>query len=57
MEAIYYEDDVPEEWSEYTQANVDFFKDIGSPGGATKMGTIDHDVDLVANLPPQQHDE
>ena len=31
VEAIYYEDDVPEEWSEYTQANVDFFKDIGSP--------------------------
>ena len=51
------EDDVPEEWSQYTQANVDFFDNIGSPGGASKMGKIDHDVDFIAALPPQQHDE
>ncbi|MCU0299933.1 MAG: 4Fe-4S binding protein [Candidatus Nanopelagicales bacterium] len=51
VEAIYYEDDVPEEWTEYTQANVDFFNNIGSPGGATKMGKIDHDVDFIAALP------
>ncbi len=32
-EAIFYEDDVPEEWSDYTRANIDFFelKGLGSP--------------------------
>ncbi len=31
VEAIYYEDDVPEEWTEYVSANADFFDDLGSP--------------------------
>ena len=37
-EAIFYEDDVPEEWDDYTRANIDFFelKGLGSPGGAQK---------------------
>src|SRR6478735_1776108 len=33
VEAIYYEDDVPEQWTEYYKANVEFFDDLGSPGG------------------------
>jgi len=35
-EAIFYEDDVPEEWEDYTRANIDFFelKGLGSPRGA-----------------------
>ena len=59
VEAIYYQDDVPEEWTEYTQANVDFFNhdNLGSPGGAAKLGKIDHDVEFIAALPPQEHDE
>ena len=32
VEAIYYEDDVPEQWAEYYKANVEFFDDLGSPG-------------------------
>ena len=36
VEAIFYEDDVPDEWEPYTAANVDFFDDLGSPGGASK---------------------
>ena len=43
----------PEEWAEYYDANVNFFDDIGSPGGAAKMGVIDKDHPLVAALPPQ----
>ena len=31
-------DDVPDEWEPYTAANVDFFDDLGSPGGASKVG-------------------
>ena len=32
VEAIYYEDDVPDQWSGYTQINADFFVELGSPG-------------------------
>ena len=38
VEAIYYEDDVPDQWKEYYKVNVDFFADLGSPGGASKAG-------------------
>jgi NAD-dependent dihydropyrimidine dehydrogenase PreA subunit len=57
VEAIYYEDDVPEQWKAYTEANVVFFAEIGSPGGASKIGLIDSDAPIVAALPPQEHDE
>ena len=46
-----------EEDKAYYDANVHFFDDLGSPGGAAKMGEIDHDHELVAALPPQEHDE
>ena len=52
VEAIFYEDDVPAEWADYTRANVDFFDDLGSPGGASKVGKIAKDDPLVAALPP-----
>ncbi|HEY9413100.1 MAG TPA: ferredoxin [Jiangellaceae bacterium] len=57
VEAIFYEDDVPEEWKDYTQANAEFFDDLGSPGGASKLGTIDKDHALIAQLPPQETHE
>ena len=38
VEAIYYEDDVPDQWKDYTKANADFFEELGSPGGAAKIG-------------------
>ena len=38
VEAIFYEDDVPEQWKDYYKANVEFFDDLGSPGGAAKIG-------------------
>src|SRR5699024_12322974 len=55
-EAIYYEDDTPEEWADFYDANVEFFDDIGSPGGAAKLGLIPKDHPIVAALPPQEHD-
>ena len=57
VEAIYYEDDTPEEWADYYKANVEFFDDLGSPGGAAKLGLIPKDHPLIAALPPQEHDE
>ena len=38
-------------------SNVDFFDDLGSPGGAAKLGVIDKDHPLIEALPPQEHDE
>ena len=53
VEAIFYEDDVPEQWKDYYKANVEFFEDLGSPGGASKLGKIEKDHPLVAALPPR----
>jgi NAD-dependent dihydropyrimidine dehydrogenase PreA subunit len=57
VEAIFYEDDTPEQWKDFYKANVEFFDDLGSPGGAAKLGKIAKDHPLVAALPPQSHDE
>ncbi|MBA3489268.1 MAG: ferredoxin family protein [Longispora sp.] len=58
VEAIFYEDDVPEQWKRYTEANYKFFdpaeqggSGIGSPGGASKAGKIKYDYPFVAELP------
>ena len=56
VEAIYYEDDVPDQWSSYTQYNADFFAELGSPGGASKVGQTDNDPQVVKDLPPKAED-
>src|SRR5215207_5501316 len=43
VEAIYYEDDTPDKWKDFYNANVEFFSDLGSPGGAAKTGKINKD--------------
>lgn len=53
VEAIFYEDDVPAELSNYTQYNRDFFNEIGSPGGASKVGRVGKDIDAIAAMPPK----
>ena len=53
VEAIFYEDDTPEQWKDFYKANVEFFDDLGSPGGAAKIGKIEKDHPIVAALPPQ----
>ena len=71
VEAIYYEDDVPEQWKAYTKINADFFDELGSPGGASKVGKVGKDdparrgtaaagrgrVTLAARLPEYPWDE
>ena len=56
VEAIYYEDDVPDESSQYTQINADFFAELGSPGGASKVGMTENDPQVVKDLPPKAED-
>jgi NAD-dependent dihydropyrimidine dehydrogenase PreA subunit len=60
VEAIYYEDDLPERWSVFQADNAAFFTDalpgrevpLGSPGGAAKTGVVGVDTPLVARYPP-----
>ena len=54
VEAIYYEDDVPDQWSGYTQHNADFFAELGSPGGASKVGQTDNDPQAIKDAPPKE---
>ena len=56
VEAIFYEDDTPDEWKDYYKANVEFFDELGSPGGASKLGLIERDHPFIAALPPQNAD-
>lgn len=61
VEAIYYEDDLPEDSTPYLDDNAAFFSQplpgrdaaLGSPGGAGKLGAVGVDTPLVAGLPPQ----
>jgi NAD-dependent dihydropyrimidine dehydrogenase PreA subunit len=61
VEAIYYEDDLPEGLLPYQQDNADFFTltlpgrdgPLGDPGGAAKLGPVGMDTPLVAALPKQ----
>ena len=55
--AIYYEDDLPDEWQDYYKANVEFFDELGSPGGAAKLGIIERDHPIISALPPQEAPE
>ena len=55
VEAIYYEDDVPADVTAFTAYNADFFKELGSPGGAAKVGATSHDPAEVLALPTQEH--
>lgn len=61
VEAIYYEDDLPEPLQPYQEENATFFTDVllgrseplGSPGGAAKLGVVEADTPMVTALPPQ----
>jgi len=61
VEAIFYEDDLPDALTPYLADNHLFFAGIlpgretplGSPGGAAKLGPLGADTPLVAGLQPQ----
>jgi len=48
---------VPDQSKGYYKVNVDFFEELGSPGGASKVGKIGKDHPIVAALPPQAGEE
>ncbi|MEV6816212.1 ferredoxin, partial [Micromonospora sp. NPDC051296] len=50
VEAIFYEDDVPEQWKDYTGANYEFFEDLGSPvSRATRSPTTSPNASSNSN--------
>lgn len=53
VEAIYYEDDLPDDQQSFLRINTEFFADLGSPGGAARLGPTHKDHPEVAALPPQ----
>ena len=62
VEAIYYEDDLPEQLRIYAAENARFFTEplpgrdepLGSPGGAAKLGALGADTPRVAAIPPRE---
>ena len=54
VEAIYYEDDVPSQWKEFGPIAGEFFVEIGSPGGASKVGPTGKDHAKVSELPKSE---
>lgn len=62
VDAIFYEDDLPESESMFLADNAAFFAEIlpgrdaalGTPGGAESVGPVGVDTPMVAALPRQQ---
>jgi ferredoxin len=54
VEAISFEPDVPPQWRVFSAVNAEFFRNIGSPGGASSIGKIRMDHPVVASLPRQR---
>ncbi|CAM3272378.1 ferredoxin [Nocardioides dubius] len=50
-EAIFYEDDVPEEQTRYTAINAEFFSELGAPGGAARSDFAGQDHPDITALP------
>ena len=61
VDTLYYEDDIPVQWADFTANNTWFFTELlpgqaagrGSPGGASKVGQVGPDTPLVASHPPR----
>ncbi len=45
---------MPAQWKDFYAVNVEFFQNLGSPGGASRVGKIHMDHPLVASLPRQR---
>jgi NAD-dependent dihydropyrimidine dehydrogenase PreA subunit len=59
VEAIFYDDDLPDQWADYLTDNARFFTELlpgtaeplGTPGGAMKVGPLGVDTALVTDHP------
>ncbi|MFD1658323.1 ferredoxin [Streptomyces caeni] len=51
VEAIFYEDSLPDEWSGYLTADRDVFAATGAPGGASTTDPLPRDHPIVEGEP------
>ncbi|MER6978377.1 ferredoxin [Streptomyces carpinensis] len=49
-EAIFYADDVPDEWTDYIAINAEVFDGLGQPGGAGNHGPLGADHPRIQAL-------
>ena len=53
VDAISYEDDLPEDWAQFQPINAEFFSEevtgLGEPGGAATVGPVNKDHPTVAS--------
>ncbi|MER5549800.1 ferredoxin [Streptomyces sp. NPDC001118] len=54
MEAIFYEDAVPDEWDGYRTTDREVFAEVGSPAGAESAGPLPADHPVVAGAPVRE---
>ncbi|MCQ4208872.1 MULTISPECIES: ferredoxin [Streptomyces] len=52
VEAIFYEDDLPQQWAAFGPAAVEVFGEAGSPGGASASGPLGSDHPVVDRPSP-----
>lgn len=48
--SIFHHEDLPADKAAWEEVNLAFFAEIGSPGGARKVGRVGHDHPLVGEL-------
>jgi NAD-dependent dihydropyrimidine dehydrogenase PreA subunit len=53
VQAIYYEDDLPESDQPFYDIAVKFFEQVGNLGGASRVGPLGQDEPRVSALPPK----
>lgn len=51
QEAIFHVDDLPPEYGLHRQANINFFAELGTPGGASATGKTDINPPVIRALP------
>lgn len=51
--SIFHEEDLAEDKQQWSEVNAEFFGEIGSPGGARKVGATGVDHPTVAAMDPQ----
>ena len=51
VEAIFFDEDLPQQWSEFRPANEEVFATVGSPGGAASAGPLTTDHPVVDHVP------
>jgi NAD-dependent dihydropyrimidine dehydrogenase PreA subunit len=51
VDAIYYETDIPDEWSGYLAVETEVFIPLGALGGASVSGPLSLDHEVVESVP------